>query len=84
MAIASLPDDSYRQEDTPIPTRRHPYTVLRAVSVLVSRVMAAVRAIMLPCTVAPVVTVMEAWAMMLPKILVSAPRVAELPTCLKA
>src|ERR1051325_6605799 len=48
---------------------------------LESRVTAAVRASSRPSTVAPVVTVMEAKAMMVPLNTEPVPSVAELPTC---
>ena len=53
------------------------------VMVSVSSVTAAVRANTRPSTVAPVVTVMEANARMLPLNTEPVPRVAELPTCQK-
>src|ERR1700674_2107174 len=53
----------------------------QAVTVLVSRVTAAVRANALPFTFAPVVSVMLACARMFPTNVVPVPRVAELPTC---
>src|SRR5207245_6048936 len=52
-----------------------------SVMVLVSKVTAAVRANSRPSTAAPVVTVMEANARMLPLNTEPVPRVAELPTC---
>src|ERR1700722_7386222 len=54
-----------------------------AVMVSLSRVTAPVRASMLPATVSPVVTVIEARARMLPAKVEPVPSVAELPTCQK-
>src|ERR1700686_3895836 len=54
---------------------------VQAVIVFVSIVTAAVRANALPFTVAPVVSVMLACAIMFPISVVVVPRVAELPTC---
>jgi hypothetical protein len=51
--------------------------------VLVSNVTAPVRAKALPVSAAPVVTVTDAWAMMVPWKIEYVPRVAELPTCQK-
>ena len=48
---------------------------------LVSKVTAPVRASALPFSVAPVVSVTDACAMMVPSNMVLVPRVAELPTC---
>ena len=47
----------------------------------VSNVTAPVRASALPLSVAPVLSVMDACAMMFPDIFVFIPSVAELPTC---
>ena len=46
-------------------------------------VTAAIDASALPLSVTPVFSVMEAWAIMFPAIVVFAPRVAELPTAQK-
>ena len=51
--------------------------------VLVSNVTAPVRAKALPFSAAPVVSVTEAWARMVPLKIELVPRVAELPTCQK-
>src|SRR5271165_3707766 len=48
---------------------------------LSSNVTAPVRASALPSSVAPVVSVTDAWAIMVPANVVLVPRVAELPTC---
>jgi hypothetical protein len=48
---------------------------------LLSNVTAPVRARALPFSVAPVVSVTDAWAIMVPANVVLVPRVAELPTC---
>jgi hypothetical protein len=50
---------------------------------LVSNVTAPVCANALPLSVAPVVIVIEARAIMVPTIVVAVPMVAELPTCQK-
>ena len=50
---------------------------------LESNVTAPVRAKALPTKAAPVVTVTDAWAMMVPSKIEPVPRVAELPTCQK-
>ena len=54
-----------------------------AVIVLSSRVTAPVRASARPSMLAPVVTVIDCWARMLPTKVVFVPSVAELPTCQK-
>ena len=51
--------------------------------VLLANVTAPVRANALPFSAAPVVTVTDAWAMIVPLKVVLVPRVAELPTCQK-
>jgi hypothetical protein len=51
--------------------------------VLVSNVTAPVRAKARPSSATPVVSVIEAWAMMVPWKIEFVPRVAELPTCQK-
>jgi len=48
---------------------------------LLSNVTAPVRASALPFNIAPVPTVMDAWAMIVPWKVEPEPRVAELPTC---
>lgn len=52
-----------------------------SVIVLVSIVTAAFSASALPCRLAPVVSVIESWAIMVPTKAEFVPRVAELPTC---
>jgi hypothetical protein len=54
-----------------------------ALKVFVSNVTAPVRAKALPFRVAPVVSVMDDWASMLPANTVVVPKVAELPSCQK-
>jgi hypothetical protein len=51
--------------------------------VLVSSVTAPVRAKALPLSATPVVSVTDAWAMIVPLKIEFVPRVAELPTCQK-